>query len=103
MEKFSIPTVVSSEGDVLDNFSTFKIVYQDIIDKKKLPERAREKHFCTKSMSGTCDIVLEMQVWEIGLKKSGILNLLEVPHFRCSLRINDCVKLLLSCIHGGTL
>jgi hypothetical protein len=42
-------------------------------------------------------------VWEIGLDKSGILNLLEVPHFGCILEINACVKLLLSSIHGGTL
>jgi hypothetical protein len=32
-----------------------------------------------------------------------ILNLLEVPHFRCILEINAFMKLLLRCIHGGTL
>jgi hypothetical protein len=37
-----------------------------------------------------------------GLKKSGILNLLEAPHFVHSLEINVCIKLLLNCIHGGT-
>jgi hypothetical protein len=42
-------------------------------------------------------------MWETRLEKSGILNLLEVPHFGRSLEINACVKLLLSCIHGGTL
>jgi hypothetical protein len=42
-------------------------------------------------------------MWETGLEKSGILNLLEVPHFGHSLEINACVKLLLSCVHGGTL
>jgi hypothetical protein len=36
-------------------------------------------------------------------REVGILNLLEVPHFGCNLEINSCVKLLLSCIHGGTL
>jgi hypothetical protein len=47
--------------------------------------------------------VLETQVWETRLEKLGILNLMEIPHFRCSLEINACVKLLLNCIHGGTL
>jgi hypothetical protein len=42
-------------------------------------------------------------MWAIGLKKSGILNLLEVPHFGRSLEINGCVKLLPSCVHGRTL
>jgi hypothetical protein len=31
------------------------------------------------------------------------LNLLEVPHFGCSLEINVCVNILLNCVHGGTL
>jgi hypothetical protein len=47
--------------------------------------------------------VLETQVWERGLEKSRILNLLEVPHFGRSLEINSCVKLLLNCVHGSTL
>jgi hypothetical protein len=36
-------------------------------------------------------------------KRKDILNLLEIPHFRCSLEINACVKVLLNCVHGGTL
>jgi hypothetical protein len=42
-------------------------------------------------------------MWEIGIEKSGILNLLKIPHFGHSLEINVCVKLLLKYIHGGTL
>jgi hypothetical protein len=42
-------------------------------------------------------------VWETRLKNLGIMNLLEIPHFGCSLEINSYVKLLLSYIHGGTL
>jgi hypothetical protein len=48
-------------------------------------------------------IVLETQVWETKLEKLGILNLLEIPHFGHSMEINACVKILLSCVHGGTL
>jgi hypothetical protein len=28
---------------------------------------------------------------------------MEIPQFRCSLEINACVKVLLNCVHGGTL
>jgi hypothetical protein len=37
------------------------------------------------------------------LEKSGILNLLQILHFGRSNEINTCVKMLLSCIHGGYL
>jgi hypothetical protein len=46
---------------------------------------------------------LETWEWEIGLEKVGILNLLEIPHFILSLEINPCVKVFLSCVHGGTM
>jgi hypothetical protein len=36
-----------------------------------------------------------------GLEKIGILNLLDILHFGRSVEINICVKLLLSCVHGG--
>jgi hypothetical protein len=39
----------------------------------------------------------------VGLEKEGILNLLEISHFGWSMEINACVKVLLSCVHGGTL
>jgi len=31
------------------------------------------------------------------------LNLLEIPHFGWSTKINACVKVLLSCVHGRAL
>jgi hypothetical protein len=37
------------------------------------------------------------------LEKENLLNLLEIPHFRHNLEVNACVKVLLSCVHGGTL
>jgi len=63
----------------------------------------RDKYFCTRSVLDTGEILLKTQVWEIGLDKEGILNLMEIPHFECSLEINYCVNLLLNCIHGGIL
>jgi hypothetical protein len=97
-----IPPGVSVEGDMLGKISTLKFSDHDIMDEKKFPELAREKYLCTKSVPGTGEILLEPQMWATRLEKSGILNLLEIPHFGCSLEINACVKLLLNCVHGGT-
>jgi hypothetical protein len=36
-------------------------------------------------------------------EKIGILNLLDILNFGRSTKINICVKLLLSCVHGGFL
>jgi hypothetical protein len=62
-----------------------------------------ETYLCTRSVTSAGEILLEMQEWETRLNKEGILNLLEIPHFRHSLEINACVKVVLSCIHGWTL
>jgi hypothetical protein len=86
-------------GKVVDlNFMDY-----DITDAQNFPELAREKYLCTKRVSGTSAILMETQLWEIRLEKPGILKMFEIPHFRHSLEINACIKVLLSYIHGGTL
>jgi hypothetical protein len=45
----------------------------------------------------------EDKQWALGLKQSGILNLLGISHFGRPSLLSDCVKQLLSCIHGGAL
>ena len=37
------------------------------------------------------------------LEKSGLLNLLEIPHFGRGIEVNVVVRVLLSCVHGGYL
>jgi hypothetical protein len=88
---------------MLGNISSLNFFDHDITDEQKFPELAREKYLCIKSVTSIGVILLEMQMWAIGIEKLGILNLLKVPHFGCILEINACDKLLLSCIHGGTL
>jgi hypothetical protein len=58
---------------------------------------------CTRSVPGTRAILLEPQEWVSGLERERILNLLEILHFGVSTKINACVKVFLSCVHGGTL
>jgi hypothetical protein len=44
---------------------------------------------------------LTPQAWIASLQPSGLLNLLQIPHYERSNEINAVVKVLLSCVHGG--
>jgi hypothetical protein len=39
----------------------------------------------------------------MNLMQSTLLNVINIPHFRRNEEVNECVKLLLSCYHGGYL
>ena len=41
--------------------------------------------------------------WASGLEKSGLLGLINMPHFGYLNKAHACVKKLLACFHGGML
>jgi hypothetical protein len=43
------------------------------------------------------------QPWTKDIVRSTILNVMKIPHFDRHQEVNACVKLLLSCYHGGYL
>jgi hypothetical protein len=43
------------------------------------------------------------QQWTMNLAQSTLLNVMKIPHFGRHQEVNVCVKLLLSCYHGGYL
>jgi hypothetical protein len=43
------------------------------------------------------------QSWTINLAQSTLLNVMKIPHFGRHQEVNACIKLLLSCYHGGYL
>jgi hypothetical protein len=43
------------------------------------------------------------QSWTHNLTQSTLLNVMKIPHFEQHQEVNSCVKLLLSCYHGGYL
>jgi hypothetical protein len=43
------------------------------------------------------------QSWTMDIARSTILNMMKIPHFDRHQKVNMCVKLLLSCFHGGYL
>jgi hypothetical protein len=91
------------EGDMLGKIVAQNFANHDIKDEPKFLELVQEKYLCNKIILGTREILLEPQTWATRLEKSGILNLLENPHFGRSLEINSCVKMILSCVHGRML
>jgi hypothetical protein len=46
---------------------------------------------------------LEPKKWIVGLYNTGIMNLLEIPHFGSGKDVNACVKQILELVHGGIL
>ena len=43
-----------------------------------------------------------LKPWASGLEKSGLLGLINMPHFGRLNEAHVCVKQLLACFHGGT-
>jgi hypothetical protein len=43
------------------------------------------------------------QPWTMNLAQSTLLNVMKIPHFGWHEEVNTCVKILISCYHGGYL
>jgi hypothetical protein len=43
------------------------------------------------------------QSWTMNLAQSTLLNMMKIPHFGRHKEVNACVKILVSCYHGGYL
>jgi hypothetical protein len=57
--------------------------------------------YLTKKMGKNSKII--PQSWTMDIARSTILNVMKIPHFRRHQEVNACIKLLLSCYHGGYL
>ena len=79
--------------------------YQDynLLDHVKLPQFQVDQYMMMTMNPATKVRALERQSWIASLQPSGLLNLLQIPHFRHSNDINAVMKVLLSCVHGGHL
>jgi len=60
-----------------------------------------QHHYLTKMIGKNPKIV--PQPWFKEIARSMILNIMKIPHFRIHHEVNTCVKILLSCYHGGYL
>jgi hypothetical protein len=69
-------------------------------DRKKYSKLTPYKYL-TKTKGKNSKII--PQSWTMNLAQSTLLNVMKIPHFGRHQEVNLCVKLLLSCYHGGYL
>jgi hypothetical protein len=98
-----IPDGVIIDEDMLGKVSQLKYVDHDITDTTKFPELAPSEYLELKIDPVMNQTIPVPKVWARGLERAGILNLFDIPHFDRSQEVNACVKMLLTCVHGGYL
>jgi hypothetical protein len=76
----------------------------DVRDTEKFLDLAQENYLEDMGEIGPLGIpVLEPTHWITRLYNSGIMNLLDIPHFGHGKNVGLCVKKLLARVHGGIL
>jgi hypothetical protein len=99
-----IPDVVIVVEDMLGKVEKLKYADHDVTDTTKFPDLVQEIYLENKEEVGPSgNPILEPTQWITGLYNSGIMNLLEIPHFGCGKDVGNCVKQLLERVHGGIL
>jgi hypothetical protein len=71
------------------------------LDDRKVYNMLAPHKYLTRTKGKNSKIILES--WTMNLAQSTLLNVLKIPHFRRHQEVNACVKLLVSCYHGGYL
>jgi hypothetical protein len=83
-----------------DKIAVLKFSDFNLGDRKYYSMLAPYKYL-TKTKGKNSKII--PQPWTMNLVQSTLLNVMKIPHFRRHQEVNACVKLLLSCYHGGYL
>jgi len=91
------------DQDMLGKVSQLKYVNHDITDISKFLELALGKYLGLKLDPVTNQPIHVPKVWAKRLERVGILNLFEITHFFRSQEVKSCVKMMLTCVHGGYL
>jgi hypothetical protein len=95
-----LPKGIHTVGPQLGQILMLKISDFNLGDRKNYGMLAPHKYL-TKTMGKKPKIV--PQPWTMDIARSTILNVMKIPHFDRHQEVNACVKLLLSCFHGGYL
>jgi hypothetical protein len=83
-----------------DKIAALKFNYFNLGDRKNHNMLAPYKYL-TRTKGKNSKII--PQPWMMNLAQSTLLNVMKIPHFGRHQEVNACVKLLLSCYHGGYL
>jgi hypothetical protein len=96
--------VVVVVEDMLGKVPKLKYADHNVIDTMKFPDFAHEVYLENRGEVGHLGKpILEPAQWIQGLYNSGIMNLLDIPHFGRRKNAGLCVKKLLTRAHGGIL
>jgi hypothetical protein len=71
------------------------------LNDRKVYNMLAPHKYLTREKGNNSNIV--PQSWTVNLAQSTLLNFMKIPHFIRHQEVKACVKLLLSCYHGGYL
>ena len=94
---------VKEEGSLLGYVNDLKYQDYNLLDHVKFPQFQVDQYMAMTVNPAMKVETLTLQAWIASLQPSGLLNLLQIPHFGCSNEINVAIKVLLSYVHGGHL
>ena len=98
-----IDSRVKEDGDLLGYADVAKFVDYNVGDSKRYPQFRPDQYLTIQKNPRTgADEYVPMEHVQI-LERSGLLNLLRIPHFGRGAEVNVVVRILISCIHGGYL
>jgi hypothetical protein len=95
-----LPKGIRAVGPLLGLIPALKISDYNLGDQKNYAMLAPHRYI-TKTTRKKLNIV--PQPWIKEIARSTILNGMKIPHFGIHQEVNACIKLLLSCYHGGYL
>jgi hypothetical protein len=92
-----LPDVVPTVDDMLGKVPKLRYVDHDMRDMAKFPELVEENYLINTGEIGPLGRpVLEPTQWITGLYNSGIMNLLDIPHFGHGKNVSLCIKQLVT-------
>jgi hypothetical protein len=95
-----IPKGIHIVGPQLGHIPALKNNDFNLGDRKNYAMLAPHRYLMKMTGKKPCIV---SQPWIKELAQSTILNVMKIPHFGRHQEVNACVKLLLSCYHGGYL
>jgi hypothetical protein len=88
-----LPDVVVVVEDMLGKVLKLKYADHDITDTMKFPDFTQEVYLENRGEVGPLGKpILEPAQWVTGLYNSGVMNLLDIPHFGHGKNVGLCVK-----------
>jgi hypothetical protein len=95
-----LPKGIQAVRPQLERIPTLNISDYNLGDRKSYGMLAPHKYL-TKTKGKKSKII--PQPWTMDIARSTVLNVMKIPHFGRHQEVNACIKLLLSCFHGGYL